>query len=143
MATEDTGQRQASEDTRARLLASGALDRASLRVLRGDAVAALTDGWIAEQGSRLLVVDVPDGSRYPLFQFMGSGDLRAELAPHVAHLQQAGLGSWQTWAWLTTPAALLSGDVPEAVLATDPSRGVRAVKRLANRLREAGDLAAH
>jgi hypothetical protein len=46
---------------------------------------------VQQQGCRILVVDTPDGPRYPSFQFTPAGQVRPELAPHIAALQHAGV----------------------------------------------------
>lgn len=126
-------QREANDLLRAELLASGTLDLKSLRLLRGDADTDSTWAWVQRQGKGVLAVVGADGALYPAFQFNDAGGLRAELADHTRLLQEAGLGPWQTWAWLTSPAALLSGAVPTALLRENPGRVATAVNRLAAR----------
>ncbi len=127
--------RRAYAELQARLLASGALDLTSLSALRADSSVADTAAWVRRQGSRILAVDREESTFYPRFQFTEAGGLRAELAPHVATLQESGARSWRIWAWLVEPAALVSGEVPVDVLAENPARGIRAVERFAARAR--------
>ena len=130
--------RQAFRDLQARLLESGAMDLEALRSRRRDPNTAATADWARTQGSAVLVLAHADGPVYPSFQFTDTGELRPELAPHVAVLQDAGLSPWMTWAWLTGPAALLSRDIPEQVVASSPRRVERAVRRYADRYRARG-----
>jgi hypothetical protein len=127
--------RRTFRDLQARLLESGALDPEALRARRDDPNIALAAAWAQTQGSAVLVVDNAGVPSYPAFQFTDTGDLRPELAPHVAILQDAGLSPWMTWAWLTEPVASLSGDIPEQVLVSNPRRAGRAVQRQADRHR--------
>lgn len=129
------GQQSANEALHAALLASGTLDSGSLLERRRDPDLATTLTWIEQQGARLLAVTTPGGPVYPSFQFTEDGELVPELAEHVRTLQDAGLGPWQTWAWMTTPATLLSGNVPATALATEPERVSNAVRRMAQRVR--------
>ncbi|KQP83543.1 hypothetical protein ASF35_00665 [Aeromicrobium sp. Leaf291] len=129
---------QAFRDFQARLLESGALDLEALRSRRDDSSIATTAAWARSQGSAVLVLVDAGGPVYPAFQFTDTGDLRPELSPHVALLRDAGLSPWMTWAWLTEPAALLSGHIPEQVLVSDPRGGGRAVQRRADRHRAVG-----
>ncbi|KQX75902.1 hypothetical protein [Aeromicrobium sp. Root472D3] len=130
--------RQASRDMQARLLESGVLDLEALRSQRRDPNTAATADWARTQGSAVLVLADAGGPVYPTFQFTDTGDLRPELATHVAVLQDAGLSPWMTWAWLTEPVALLSGDIPEQIMVTNPRRVGRAVQRYADRYRVRG-----
>ncbi|KAA1376400.1 hypothetical protein [Aeromicrobium fastidiosum] len=130
--------RQAFRDLQARLLESGVLDLETLRSQRRDPNTAATADWARTQGSAVLVLADAAGPVYPTFQFTDTGDLRPELAPHVAVLQDAGLSPWLVWAWLTEPVALLSGDVPEQIMVTNPRRAGRAVRRYADRYRVGG-----
>ena len=64
------------------------------------------------------------------------GEVRAELLPVLEPLLAAGMDPWRVWAWLTQPAALLSGQVPERA-AADPEDAevvVHAAVRLAERV---------
>lgn len=123
--------RRAYAELQARLLASGALDLSSLSALRADSSHADTAAWLRQEGSRVLAVDREDSTFYPRFQFTEAGDLRTELARHIATLQESGAPPWRIWAWLTEPAALVSGEVPVEVLVENPARGMRAVERFA------------
>jgi hypothetical protein len=126
---------QAYGDMQAALLDSGALDQAALRALRGDTDADATQAWVLQQGTALLAVSGPQGKVYPAFQFTEAGDVRPELAPHVATLQDSGVTPWITWRWLTEPASLLSGEIPHEVMVTDPRRAATATERYAERRR--------
>jgi hypothetical protein len=114
------------------------MDVDALRSRRRDPNTAAAAEWARTQRTAILVLAHADGPVYPTFQFTDTGDLRPELAPHVAALQDAGLSPWMTWAWLTEPVALLSGDIPEQVVASSPRRVERAVQRYADRYRVRG-----
>ncbi len=62
---------------------------------------------------RLLVLTTEAGVIVPGFQLGDDGHVRAELAPVVETLLTAGMDPWRAWAWLTQPAGLLAGMVPE------------------------------
>lgn len=130
--------RQAFRDMQARLLESGVLDLEALRSQRRDPNIEATADWARTQGSAVLVLADAEGPVYPTFQFTDTGDLRPELATHVAVLQDAGLSPCKIWAWLTEPVSLLSGDIPEQVVASSPRRVERAVRRYADRYRAGG-----
>jgi hypothetical protein len=68
---------------------------------------------------RLLVVPAADGALVPAFQLTADGEVRPELAPVLEPLLAARMDPWRLWAWLTRPAALLGGLVPEQAV-TDP-----------------------
>ena len=118
-------------DLQTELLESGALGDESLRGLRADPNVGETLAWVARQELRIIVVDTARGHAYPSFQFTPSGELRPQLAPHVATLQGAGYSPWLTWAWLAGGATLLSGDTPVRVMVDNPVRAARAVQRYA------------
>lgn len=124
--------RQAFRDMQARLIESGALGLEALRSRRGDSKIAATEAWARSQGSAVLVVAHAGAFVYPAFQFTGAGDLRPELSPHLGILQEAGLSPWMAWAWLTEPATLLSGDIPEQIMVSNPRRAAIAVERYAD-----------
>jgi len=105
---------------RAELRASPTHDYASLARLRGASVEA-TRFAVHKLASRhlLLVVPVEAGVLVPGFQLTAGGEPRPDLVPLLTPLLAAGGDPWRTWAWLTRPAALLSGLVP-ADAAADP-----------------------
>lgn len=69
---------------------------------------------------RLLVVPAGERTLVPAFQLSVDGEVRGDLAPVLEPLLAARMDPWRLWAWLTRPAALLGGLVPEAA-AADPS----------------------
>lgn len=73
----------------------------------------------AAQGHRLLVVPVEERVVVPAFQLTAAGEPRPDLAPVLEPLLAAGMDPWRAWAWLTQPAALTLGQVPERA-AADP-----------------------
>lgn len=85
---------------------------------------------------RLLVVATEQRTVVPAFQLDPAGEPRAELAPVLQPLLAAGMDPWRAWAWLTRPAALLGGLVPErAVLdPADAALVAHAADRLAERV---------
>ncbi|WP_240641144.1 hypothetical protein [Nocardioides ferulae] len=124
---------------RAELLASRWFDYESLAELRDASVNATRFAvHKAAAAHQLLVVAVDERTIVPAFQLTARGELRSELAPVLEPLLAAGTDPWRVWAWLTQPAALLGGLVPEQA-ATDPEDAdlVRhAAVRLAERARE-------
>ncbi|TIC80163.1 hypothetical protein [Nocardioides sp. GY 10127] len=127
-------------ETRARLLASPTHTYASLAALRGVSEnAARFAVHKAAQERRLLLVPAPDGGDVlvPAFQLLEDGEPRPELSPVLEPLLAAQGDPFAVWSWLTQPAALLGGAVPE-VLATDPDEAdvvVTAAIRLGERMR--------
>ncbi|WP_341925374.1 hypothetical protein [Nocardioides psychrotolerans] len=85
---------------------------------------------------RLLVLATDLRTVVPAFQLDESGEPRPELAPVLGPLLAAGMDPWRAWAWLTQPAALLGGLVPEqAARDTDDAALVQhAAVRLAERV---------
>ncbi|QWC85152.1 hypothetical protein KLP28_16790 [Nocardioidaceae bacterium] len=93
-----------------------------------DSLAALRDadpretrlGCIrAAAAHELLLVSNGQVRMVPAFQLDAHGEPRADLAPLLRPLLAAGMDAWRVWAWLTQPAALLGGEVPERA-AADP-----------------------
>ena len=124
---------------RQELLASPWFTYESLAERRGASVEA-TRFAVHKAGNehRLLVVPSGEQSIMPAFQLTADGEPRADLAPVLAPLLTAGMDPWRAWAWLTQPAALLAGQVPERA-AADPSTAdlvAVAAARLAERVAE-------
>lgn len=89
----------------------------------------------AAQERRLLTVPTELAMLVPAFQLTDAGEPRPELAPVLDALLAGRRDPWRAWVWLTQPAALLAGDVPERV-AADPDRAAEvawAARRLAER----------
>lgn len=85
---------------------------------------------------RLLVVSEGDRTLVPAFQLTADGELRDDLERAIAPLLAAGMDPWKAWAWLTRPAALLGGAVPEEAV-RDPEEAelvVRVAVHLAARV---------
>lgn len=122
---------------RKELLESPTHDYASLAEVRGATVNATRFAVTkASQSHGLLVVAKGADTLVPAFQLDATGEVRAELAPVLASLLGAGMDPWNAWSWLTQPAALLGGGVPER-LAADPAEAAlvaHAAKRLAERV---------
>lgn len=74
----------------------------------------------AAQTHRLLVVAADERTLVPAFQLTAEGEPRPDLAPLLEPLLDARMDPWRAWAWLTQPAALLGGLVPEQA-AADPA----------------------
>ena len=70
----------------------------------------------------------------PAFQLTEAGEPRPDLLPVLEPLLAARMDPWRAWAWLTQPAALLGGQVPERA-AADPAEA-DVVRRAAVRLAE-------
>lgn len=123
---------------RQRLLASDVEDYESLARRRGETVNATRFAVHKASAEHALLV-VPLGERVvvPSFQLTAEGELRPELAPVLEPLLAAGMDPWRLWGWVTQPAALLGGLVPQEV-AGDPEHAdvVRgAARALAERVR--------
>jgi len=110
-------------------------DYESLAELRGTSVDATRFAVHKAGGEhRLLVVAVDERTLVPAFQLTPEGNLRPELGPVLEPLLAARMDAWQAWAWLTRPAGLLGGEVPERA-AADPELA-EVVQRAAARLAE-------
>jgi hypothetical protein len=83
---------------------------------------------------RLLVVTAEERTLVPAFQLTDAGEVRPELVPVLEPLLAVRPDPWQAWGWLTQPAALLGGLVPERV-AGDPEHA-DVVRHAAVRLAE-------
>lgn len=120
---------------REELLASPWFTYKTLGRLRGTSVDATRFAvHRAAAEHRLLVVAADERTLVPGFQLTAHGDLRPELAPVLGPLLAAGMDPWKAWAWLTQPAGLLGGLVPEQA-AADPAEA-DVVQRAAERLAE-------
>ncbi len=122
---------------RARLLEGDWFDYAGVAAVRGTSVdaARFVVHKHAEQ-HRLLVLVADERTVVPAFQLSADGEPRPDLAPVLEPLLAAGMDPWRAWAWLTQPAALLGGLVPEQET-TDPEAVpmvLHAAVRLAERI---------
>lgn len=122
---------------RAELIDSPSYGYETLAELRGTSLDA-TRFMIHKTTSlnRLLVVTDHGKVIVPAFQLTPEGEPRPELAPVLQPLLAAGMDPWKAWIWLTQPAALLSGLVPE-LAAADPETAdlvAHAAVRLAERV---------
>jgi hypothetical protein len=117
------------------LLASPWHTYETLAELRGASVEATRFAVHKAASSHRLLVVTGDHGRVmvPGFQ-LADGEVRAELLPLLEPLLTA-MDPWQVWGWLTQPAALLGGDVPERAAADPEEAGVvlHAAVRLAER----------
>ena len=123
---------------RAALLDGGWLDYAGVGRLRGTSenAARFALHKAAERRS-VLLVQHEGRTLVPAFQLDEDGQVRAELLGVLEPLLASGEDPWRTWAWLTTPAALLGGSVPHEA-ARDPEElplVQHAAVRLAERAR--------
>ncbi|MBS44120.1 MAG: hypothetical protein CMH83_13340 [Nocardioides sp.] len=125
---------------RAELLASPTYTYATLAALRGTTENAVRyDVAAAARDRRLLLVPAdrwtPE-ALVPGFQLVADGTPREELAPVLEPLLRAGGDPWLLWGWLTRPAGLLGGLVPERAAADrdDHELVVAAAIRLSERL---------
>ena len=125
---------------REELLASPWFTYETLADLRGTTVNATRFAVVkAASEHRLLVVAEGERSLVPAFQLDAAGQIRPDLAPVLRPLLAAGMDPWRAWGWLTQPAALLGGGVPEQA-AADPDlhevaahAAVRLAERVADR----------
>lgn len=122
---------------RAELLDSESYGYETLAELRGTSLDA-TRFMIHKTSSlnRLLVITDHGRVLVPAFQLTAEGEPRPELVPVLQPLLAAGMEPWKAWIWLTQPAALLSGLVPEQA-AADPETAdlvAHAAVRLAERV---------
>lgn len=121
---------------RAALLASPWHTYATLAEVRGATVETTRFAVHKAGGThRLLVVPVEERAIVPAFQLDADGEVRPELVAVLEPLLAAGTDPWQVWSWLTQPAALLGGLVPEQAV-TDPAEAgmvLHAAVRLAER----------
>lgn len=122
---------------REELLATPAFDYEALAGVRGTSVDAARF-MIHKTASlhRLLVISNHGHVLVPAFQLTGDGEPRDDLAPVLQPLLAAGMDPWKAWIWLTQPAALLGGLVPERA-AADPETAeltTTAAVRLAERV---------
>lgn len=105
---------------RAELLEGGWLDYAGVAALRGVSENAARFALHKTAGRRgVLLVQQEGATLVPSFQLDATGEVRDELLTVLETLLAASIDPWRAWIWLTTPAALLGGDVPHEV-ARDP-----------------------
>ncbi|MGV0742917.1 hypothetical protein [Mycolicibacterium sp. XJ870] len=116
------------------LLATPVFTHDTLRALRGDAKASSTRTWLARRRDNHEAFTVTHNGRtlIPAFQLDESGRPRAELRPVLEALAGGGVTGWTLWTWLTSPTALLSGEIPEQLARRAPARVLRAARRFAS-----------
>lgn len=123
---------------RAALLDGGWVDYAEVGRLRGTSEnAARFALHKAAERRGVLLVQHEGRTLVPTFQLDEAGQVREELLAVLEPLLASGADPWRTWAWLTTPAALLGGAVPHEA-ARDPEElplVQHAALRLAERAR--------
>jgi hypothetical protein len=123
--------------TREELLGEPWFGYDTLAAVRGTSLEATRFAVHKEAGERrLLVLSEQGRTVVPAFQLTDDGALRPELERAVAPLLAAGMDPWRAWAWLTRPAALLGGQVPQEAV-RDPEEAevvVRAAVHLAARV---------
>ncbi len=122
---------------RAELLTSPCLTYATLAERRGTSLDA-TRFVVHKTASdnRLLIVNHEGTVLVPAFQLTAAGEPRPDLAPVLSPLLAGGMDPWKAWIWLTQPAGLLGGLVPEQA-AADPETAdlvAHAAVRLAERV---------
>lgn len=115
------------------LLATPAFTHDTLRALRGDATASSTRTWLTRRRDNHEVFTLTHQGRtvIPAFQLDELGGARPELQPILTALAKADIGGWPLWTWLTSPTALLSGEIPERLARRAPARVLRAAQRFA------------
>jgi hypothetical protein len=105
---------------RAELLDGGWLDYAGVAALRGVSENAARFALHKASDRRtVLLVQQEGATLVPSFQLDDAGEVRDELLTVLEPLLAAEVDPWRAWIWLTTPAALLGGDVPHEA-ARDP-----------------------
>jgi hypothetical protein len=122
---------------RSELLAGAWFTYETLAELRGVSVDATRFAiHKAAATNRLLIVTADQRVLVPAFQLTAEGELRPDLAPVLEPLLAARMDPWRAWAWLTQPALLLGGLVPERAAADTATAGVvlHAAVRLAERV---------
>lgn len=131
-ATVAQAQRLASH--RDALLATPVFTHDTLRALRGDATASSTRTWLTRRRDNHEVFTLTHNGRtlIPAFQLDELGGPRPELQPTLMALAGAGITGWSLWTWLTSPTALLSGEIPEQLARRAPTRVLRAARRFAS-----------
>jgi len=106
---------------RGELLAGAWFTYESLAEVRGATVEATRFAvHKAAQDNRLLVVATDERALVPAFQLTDEGEPRPDLVEVLRPLLAARMDPWRAWAWLTQPAGLLGGLVPEKA-AADPA----------------------
>ncbi len=123
---------------RQQLLAGEWFTYETLAERRGASIDA-TRFSIHKAASRHQLLILTEGERVlvPGFQLDAAGEVRPELLAVLEPLLAARMDPWTAWGWLTRPAALLGGLVPEQAV-TDPEEAplVRhAAVRLAEKVR--------
>jgi len=122
---------------RGELLASPWFTYETLAELRGASLEATR--FVVHKSAqthRLLVVAADERTLVPAFQLTAEGEPRPELVAVLEPLLTARMDPWRAWAWLTQPAGLLGGLVPERA-AADPATAdlvAHAAVRLAERV---------
>ncbi len=122
---------------RADLLTTPCLTYSTLAQRRGTSVEAAR--FVVHKTAslnRLLVITHEGNVLVPAFQVTSDGEPRPDLVPVLQPLLAAGMDPWKAWIWLTQPAGLLGGLVPEQA-AGDPETAdlvAHAAVRLAERV---------
>ena len=105
---------------REELLATPTHTYETLAQVRGTEVNATRFRIHKSAGAHRLLVVAPEGrTLVPAFQLTDDGEPRPDLLPVLEPLLAARMDPWRVWAWLTQPAALLGGQVPQEA-AADP-----------------------
>jgi len=115
------------------LLATPVFTHDTLRALRGDTRTSSTRTWLTRRrdNHELFTITYNGRALIPAFQLDEQGVPRPELQPVLEALADTGVTGWPLWTWLTSPTALLSGEIPEKLVRTAPDRVVRAARRFA------------
>lgn len=122
---------------RAELTATPSHSYETLAQARGESVNAAR--FFVHKGAdnhQVLLVRADELLLIPAFQFDDAGSPRADLTQVLPPLLAAGMDPWLVWGWLTQPAALLGGAIPEQA-AADPDEAPivqHAARRLAEKV---------
>ncbi len=123
---------------RARLLEGSWFTYETLAAVRSQSVDATRFAVHRAAADRRLLVVAPQARTVvPAFQLDVDGQPRDDLAAVLDPLLAARMDPWRAWAWLTQPAALLGGLVPERVVgdgSDDAELVLHAAVRLAERV---------
>jgi len=116
------------------LLATPSYSYTTLAEVRGEQESTTRTWFSRKRGEhRAFAVQHRGRTVIPAFQLTESGEVRVDLANVLTPLLKADLDGWVVWSWLTRPTSLLSGQTPEEVARTAPSRAEAASQRFAVR----------
>ena len=127
-------------DHRQKLLATPTYTMRTLGEVLRKKSASATRTWVSRKREKqqLFTVGVDRQVLIPAFQLNEDGSPRKDLAPILGTLLDGGVDGWSLWTWLTVGTPLLSGEVPEKLVASNPERVLKAASRFAAQNRRPG-----